>query len=79
MVPIELCSSLLLSRFIFDMIRFWNNLSSDVERAKSAKDFQHLLQEGAKEAVRKACSTKDLCNLRWIYVPYGDQRLSMNK
>ena len=54
MVPIELCSSLLLSRSIFGMLRFWNNLSSDVERAKSAKDFQHLLQEGAKEAVRKA-------------------------
>ena len=72
MVPIELCSSLLLSRSIFGMVRFWNNLSSDVERAKRSKDFQHLLQEGAKEAVRKACSTNDLCNSKWIYVAYRD-------
>ena len=45
---------------------------------ETVKEFQHLLNDRAKDMVRQGCSMNDLCNLKWICAHYGTERLQLN-
>ena len=69
--PVGPGSSPLLCRSLWGLVAFWNHLPLDTITAPMVKDFQKLITEGARDAVRSGYSKSDLCALHFIHVRYG--------
>jgi hypothetical protein len=61
---------MLLKRSVYGMVTYWNNIPKDTVALSTVKLFQRALNKEAKNAVTN-CSIRDLCDLKWVYTPYG--------
>jgi hypothetical protein len=61
---------MLLKRSVYGMVTYWNEIPADTIALPTVKLFQRALNKEAKNAAIN-CSIRDLCDLKWLYTPYG--------